>query len=47
MATSSREVAQKLASATSKQGMNSEEQAALLRERTRPEYPEGNLKEVT
>ena len=43
MATSSREVAQKLASATSKQGMNSEEQAALLRERTRPDHGFGRI----
>ena len=36
-----------LASATSKWGLNGEEWAALLRIRTRPECPEGNLKEVT
>ena len=45
--TPSREVAQTLASATSKQGLNREAQAALLRVRTRPECPEGNLRELT
>ena len=35
-----------LASATSKRGLNKEVQAALLRVRTRPECPEGNLKEL-
>ena len=43
----SREVAQTLASTTSKRGLNREEQAALLRVRTRPECPEGNLRELT
>ena len=47
METPSREVAQTLASATSKQGLNREAQAALLRVRTRPECPEGNLRELT
>ena len=46
MATPSREVPQMLASTTSKRGLNREEQAALLRVRTRPECPEGNLREL-
>ena len=46
MATPSREVAQTLVFATSKQGLNREVRAALLRIRTRPECPEGNLREV-
>ena len=37
MATPSREVAQMLASSTSKLGLNREAQAALLRLRTRPD----------
>ena len=37
------EVAQMLASATSKQGLNREAWVALLRVITRPECPEGNL----
>ena len=45
-ATPSREAAQTLASATSKQGLNREARAALLRVRTRPECPEGNLREL-
>ena len=36
-----------LTSATSKWGWNREERAALLRLRTRPESPEGNLRELT
>ena len=44
MATPSREVAQMLASDTSKQGLNREAWAALLRVRTGPECPEGNLR---
>ena len=36
-----------LASATSKWGLNGEERAALLRVRTRPESPEGNLRKLT
>ena len=36
-----------LASTTSKQGLNREAGAALLRVRTRPECPEGNLRELT
>ena len=41
------EEAQTLASATSKRGLGREVRAALLRIRTRPEYPEGNLRELT
>ena len=44
--TISREVAQMLTSATSKQGLNRQARAALLRVRTRPECPEGNLGEL-
>ena len=40
------EVAQTLASATSKWGLNREARATLLRVRTRTECPEGNLKEL-
>ena len=47
MATPRREVAQTLASATSKPGLNREAQAALLRVRTSSECPEGNLRELT
>ena len=47
MATPSREVPQMFASAASKQGLNREEQVALLRVRTGPECPEGNLRELT
>ena len=46
-ATPSRKVAQMLASTTSKQGLNKEAQAALLRVRTVPECPEGNLRRLT
>ena len=46
-ATPSGEVAQKLVSATSKRGLNREARASLLRVRTRPECPEGNLRELT
>ena len=46
-ATFSREVAQMLASTTSKWGLNSEVQAALLRVRTGPECPEDSLRELT
>ena len=46
-ATPSREAAQTLASATSKWGLGREAQAALLRVRTSPECPEGNLRELT
>ena len=34
------------ASASSKRGLNGEEQAALLSVRTRPECPEGNRREL-
>ena len=46
MATPSREVPQTLASATSKRGLNGEERPALLRVRTRPQCPEGSLREI-
>ena len=46
-ATPSGEVVQTLTSATSKWGLNREAQAALLRVRTGPECPEGNLRELT
>ena len=46
MAIPSREAAQRLTSATSKQGMDREAQAALLRVRLGPECPEGNLREL-
>ena len=39
--------AQTPAPATSKQGLGREAQAALLRVRTGPECPEGNLRELT
>ena len=42
-ATPSGEVAQMLASDTSKQGLNREPRAALLRVKTGPDCPEGNL----
>ena len=45
--TTSGEAAQTLASATSKQGLDREAWAALLRVRTGPECPEGNLRELT
>ena len=45
-ATPSGEVAQMLASDISKQGLNREPRAALLRVRTRHECPEGNLREI-
>ena len=41
------EAAQTPAPATSKRGLGSEAQAALLRVRTWPECPEGNLSELT
>ena len=47
MATPSGEAAQMLTSATSKWGLDREAQAALLRVRTGPECPEGNLRELT
>ena len=43
----SREAVQRPASTTSKWGLGREAQAALLRVRTRPECPEGNLRELT
>ena len=46
-ATPSREAAQTLASTTSKLGLDREAWAALLRVRTGPESPEGNLRELT
>ena len=42
-----REAAQRVASATSKRGLNREVQAALLRVRTGPECPEDSLRELT
>ena len=45
-ATPSRKIPQILASATSKQGLNREARAELLRVRTRTECPEGNLREL-
>ena len=47
MATPSGEVYQRLVSATSKQGLNREVWAALLRVKIRSECPEGNLRELT
>ena len=48
MATPIGEAAQTLPSTTSRRGLDREEQrAALLRVRTRPECPEGNLRELT
>ena len=41
------EAAQRVASATSKRGLNREVQAALLQVRIRPECPEDNLRELT
>ena len=45
--TPSREAAQTPASTTSKWGLGREARAALLRVRTGPECPEGNLRELT
>ena len=45
--TPSGKAAQMLASATSKQGLGKEVRAALLRVRTGPECPKGNLRELT
>ena len=45
--TPSGEAAQTPAPATSKQGLGTEARAALLRVRTGPECPEGNLRELT
>ena len=47
MVTPSREAAQTPASTTSNLGLGREAQAALLRVRTGPECPEGNLRELT
>ena len=44
---SSREAAQRPAPATSKWGLGREVRAALLRVRTGPERPEGNLRKLT
>ena len=46
-ATPNGKAAQKLASATSKRRLDREGWAALLMVRTRPECPEGNLRELT
>ena len=43
----SREAAQMPAFNTSKRGLGREVQAALFRVRTGPEYPKGNLRELT
>ena len=45
--TPSREAAQMPESTTSKWGLGSEAWAALLRVRTGPECPKGNLRELT
>ena len=45
--TPSREAVQMPASATSKWGLGKEARAALLRVRTGPECPEGNVRELT
>ena len=42
-----REAVQRPASAPNKRGLGREVWAALLRVRTRPECPEGNLRELT
>ena len=47
MVTPSREAGQMPTSLTSKQGLGREARAAVLRVRTRPECPEGNLRELT
>ena len=46
-ATPNREAAQMLASTTSKWGLDREARAALLKIRTGPACPEGNLRELT
>ena len=46
-ATPSRAAAQMLTSPTSKRGLDREVQAALLRVRTGPECPEGNLRKLS
>ena len=45
--TPSEEATQMPASATSKRGLDREARAALLRIRTGPECPKGNLRELT
>ena len=47
MAVPSKKVAQTLASATSKWGLNREAPAALLSVRARPKCPEDNLRTIT
>ena len=47
MVTPSGEAAETPTSTTSKQGLGREAQAALLRVRTGPECPKGNLRELT
>ena len=47
MVTPNREAVQRLASTTSKWGLGREAWAGLLRVRTRPECPGGNLRELT
>ena len=47
MATPSGEAAQRLAYATSKQGLDREVRAVLLRVRTGPECPQSNVRELT
>ena len=47
MVTPSGEAAQTPTSATSKQRLGREARAALLRLRTRPECPKGNLRDLT
>ena len=46
MVTPSREATQMPTSTTSKRGLGREARAALLRVRTEPECPEGNLREL-
>ena len=46
-ATPSGEAVQTFTSTTSKQRLDREVQAALLRVRTRPQCPKGNLRELT
>ena len=47
MGTPSREAVQTLTPTTSKQGLDREARAALLRVRMGPECPEGNLRKLT
>ena len=46
MVTPSKEAAQTPASTSSKQGLSREARAALLRVKTGPECPKGNLREL-